>query len=45
VRRPGDSLDGGLVLVEARKGLGTTPGAPEQQFVVVAARRKLLVVE
>ena len=33
------------MLVELRQGLRAAPGTPQQQFVVVATRSELLVIE
>ena len=45
MRRPGNRLHGSLVLVEGSLGLAGVVGAPHQQFVVVASRGQLLIVE
>lgn len=45
VRRPGNRLDGCLVLAEARERLYGVLGAPNKQFVIVASRCELLLVK
>jgi len=45
VRRPRDRLDGSLMLAELGKWVTAAPRTPQQQFVIVTARRQLLVVK
>ena len=45
VRAPRDCLDGGCVLTEARVRLRHLLLCPYEKFIIVAARRELVVVE
>lgn len=45
MRRPGDCLDGRLVVVEFSQRLRRTPGAPKKKFVIITAGGELLIVE
>lgn len=45
MRRPGEGLDCGLMLVESYLGLIGVPCRPDQEFIIITARSELLFVK